>query len=315
MIRINEENYPAIDISTINTHISTDIDSFIDSCELEYDEKINEAASEIIKNRTEKPIVLVSGPSGSGKTTTALKIEKRLNELGFEAQTLPMDNYFKPLNSYEIPKDFEGNNNYESPLCVDSKLFSEHVNKLAEYKDIYMPIFDFSAQKRTGEPIKISRNENEIIIIEGIHALNPKVVSNVEHLSTNIYVSVRTRIVENGNVIITPEFIRILRRLFRDKRTRGQSYSDTIRRFQSVKRGEFLNILPYKHRANIQINSFIPYELCVYSEMLLKQLSEIPFPLLEDTHMLESFNNIRKVAKIDSSKVPNNSLIREFVGY
>ena len=155
-------------------------EKIIELAEDNYSAYINEAAEMILSSG--KPVVLLSGPSGSGKTTAALRIEARLRELGRTAHTLSMDNYFLPIsdkNRHELPRDDEGNIDLESPMRLDIPLFTEHLKKIAACEEFEMPRFNFAAQSRR-EPVPFLRKHGEIIIIEGIHALNPDVTIEVQ---------------------------------------------------------------------------------------------------------------------------------------
>ena len=179
-------------VSSINREAKCP-ESFIGLSENNYSAYIAEAAQRAIL--AEKPIILLSGPSGSGKTSAALRLEKCLREQGRAAHTISMDNYFLPIDeksSRDLPRDENGNIDLESPLRLDIPLFSEHLRKLATKEEFDMPRFDFTTQSRSGS-VKMSRRHNEIIIIEGIHALNPTVTGDTHKFALCMYVSVRTR--------------------------------------------------------------------------------------------------------------------------
>ncbi len=277
-----------------------------------YAEQIENAARGIFERREKRPVVLLSGPSGSGKTTSAHRIAVLLADMGCKAHTISMDNYFLPMHENEAARDENGKIDFESPLRLDIPLFKKHLEMLFKGEEIDIPSFDFAKQERiSGMPLK--RTRGDIVILEGIHALNPLVTGNSEDFTTCVYVSVRTRICD-GDKLLHPSKIRLMRRLMRDKLFRGRSISDTFEFFKSVERGENLYIMPYKNRADFDIDTFIEYEPLVYRDILLPELeaASADFADYGDYSDIEYF--LKLLSPVDSSIVPENSLIREFIG-
>lgn len=277
-----------------------------------YAEQIENAAQGIFERREKRPVVLLSGPSGSGKTTSAHRIAVLLADMGCKAHTISMDNYFLPMHENEAARDENGNIDFESPLRLDIPLFKNHLEMLFKGEEIEVPLFDFAKQERqSGLPLK--RTGGDIVILEGIHALNPLVTGNSEDFTTCVYVSVRTRI-SDGEKILHPSKIRLMRRLMRDKLYRGRSISETFEFFKSVERGENLYIMPYKNRADFDIDTFIEYEPLVYRDILLPELEKASADCADycDYSDIEYF--LKLLSPVDSSIVPENSLIREFIG-
>jgi len=288
---------------------------FIQDSEAEYDALLVEAAQRILTVSEEKPIVLLSGPSGSGKTTSALRIEALLDGWGHECHTLSMDNYYYRDESLVIPVDDEGQPDLETPLIVDSALLREHIQGLIRGETVHIPSFDFVAQQRRPERTPMRRGPGEIIVIEGIHALNPEVVGADAHSwGTGVYVSVRTRIKDPNGFVLHPSKVRLLRRLMRDRRGRGQSFEDTVTRFRSVNRGERLYIMPHKHHADISIDTFCPYELSVYRDILLEGLFAMDPEFMEDMDVSDMAPMLRQVAPMAMEGIKREALIREFIG-
>lgn len=277
-----------------------------------YHSRIETAALDILNNRATRPVVLISGPSGSGKTTSAIRIAKILESQGCRAHTISMDDYFLPMSENLAAMDENGKIDFESPFRLDIKLFQSHLEKLFRGEEVEIPTFDFTEQERCpGSTLR--REEGDIVIIEGIHALNPMVTGDSDNFTTRIYVSVRTRI-SDGEKLLHPSKIRLMRRLMRDKLYRGRSFSDTFEFFKSVERGENLYIMPFKSRANFDIDTFIQYEPLIYRDKLLPEL-EKTVPVYKDYGDyadIEYF--LRLLPGIDSSYVPEHSLIREFIG-
>lgn len=306
-----EINY--INTSNINAGIGTDVADFIKTSEDIYNSRLREAAEKIYTDRNERPLVLLSGPSGSGKTTSALRIAAALADKGLTVHTISMDNYFLPQEAGKLPVDENGNVDLESPYRLDIPLFSEHLKKLFACEPVDVPVFDFPTQSRT-DFIPVKRKENEIIIIEGIHALNPEVTGDTDAFTTFIYVSVRTRIRTSDGSLMHPRKIRLMRRLNRDRLFRNRKLEDVFGMYESVTRGEEKYIMPHKHRANFDIDSFIAYEASIYSKMLLGDLEAASgqFSGVEDFDIM--LKTMRELNPIPEKLVPSSSLVREFIG-
>ena len=277
-----------------------------------YESGLLSAAQKIAQKADSCPIILLSGPSGSGKTTTAHKLEKYLDNMGHEAHTVPMDNYFYRREDGVLPLDEEGKHDLESPLNLDMELFARHTAMMAEGKKVDMPTFDFANQRRSDVTVPVERKQGEIIIFEGIHALNPDVLPD-QSFSQRIYICPDAGIELDGESI-TQQHIRLLRRLMRDKTHRGSSFENTLRKFKSVCRGERLFIDPYKDSADIFINTFVPYELNVYASVLRGSLSGIEDTLLEQTGADKLMKLLDKLTPIAVQDVSGDALIQEFLG-
>jgi len=283
--------------------------------EAAYDAMIHGAAEYFLQHYREKPIILLSGPSGSGKTTTAHRIEMLLDSWGHSTHTISMDNYFHSKQTRPQVLDEEGNPDLESPLCVDLELLQQHLQRLARCESIEIPVFDFTTQQRSGETIPLHRKPGELVVLEGIHALNPEVVGAQTHQwASGLYISVRTRVRDDGGCVLHPSKVRLMRRLLRDKRTRGRSFAETVRHMPSVERGEQLYIMPHKHHADIELDTFCPYELPVYRDAVLQGLLQLPQALLETDCLRDIVPMLQQIVPMDSAHVPPQALIREFLG-
>lgn len=303
-----------ITINSINSGIMNSTEKFIEESENIYNNQLLKAAEKIRDNFPVKSLVLISGPSGSGKTTSALRTAKILNEMGYKTYSISMDNYFRSNNSPDMPLDENGKIDLESPLCLDIGLFSEHMYKLQKCEPIEIPVFDFATQSRSERKIPFTRQENEIVIIEGIHALNPLVTGEIDSFTTKIYVSVRTRILSENEYALHPQEIRLMRRLCRDSLFRGRNLEDVFSFFKSVSRGEELYIMPYKHLADIDIDTFIAYEPSAYKEIIMTELLRIKDVMKDNKHYREILNILSKIEPVDKEKISLTSLVREFVG-
>ncbi len=300
-----------ISVETLNT-LAEEPGVIVADSEKRYADEILKVAKAIFGSRAERPIVLISGPSGSGKTTTAMRVASALNEMNCTAHVISMDNYFLPMSMMEDARDENGKIDFESPLRLDIDLFRDHLEKLSRCEEIDIPGFDFARQERVkGMPLK--RGRDDVVILEGIHALNPLVTGDSDSYSTRVYVSVRTRIA-HGEKLLHPSKIRLMRRLIRDKLYRGRAFSETMEFFKSVERGEDLYIMPYKHRANFDIDTFIGYEPLVYRDVLLPGLAEAARTYAEYSGYADVEEFLKLLSPLDRKMVPDNSLVREFIG-
>lgn len=301
----------SISVERLNSAAQTP-NVIISESEERYAKEIDRVAQEVYKTRAERPIVLISGPSGSGKTTTAVRIARLLNDMDCTTHVISMDNYFLPMAMNEAARDKDGKIDFESPMRLDIDLFKEHLEKISRCEEIDIPAFDFAKQDRI-EGMTLKPQKGDVVILEGIHALNPLVTGDSDNYTSRVYVSVRTRIADDEK-LLHPSKIRLMRRLIRDKLYRGRAVAETMEFFKSVERGENLYIMPFKHRANFDIDTFIGYEPLVYRDILLPELAEAAktYPDYADYADMEEFLKI--LSPLEKKLVPENSLVREFVG-
>lgn len=275
----------------------------------QYADMIEQIALSIYEQRHEKGVILVSGPSGSGKTTSSHMLEAMLDAMGAETHTISMDNYFLPFDEEQKVLAAQGKIDFESPARVDIPFMNEQLEAIAACKPVRLPEYDFENSARIFRPELFQRKDGEIVLLEGIHALNPNVILLPEEQLSNIYISVRTR-VDTGAGLLHPSYIRLMRRMIRDRRTRGRTLADTLSMYEGVERGETAYIAPYKHRAHYEINSFHEYELPLYKAILGDSLDAFA----DDPRLDCARKALSLVDAGDPSIVPENSLIREFIG-
>ena len=298
----------SVKVNTLNEYLK-DTPKFIDQCERDHIKKATDAAKAIAKNMSTCPIVLLSGPSGSGKTTMAKTVENILNSKGYVTHTLSMDNYFHTLSLSEQTEAQEGRLDLESPSRLNISLLNDHIEKMINCQGVELPVYDFGLSKQLPSGIVLKRKPGEIIIFEGIHALNPSVILADRGAAEKIYVSVRTRVECNG-LVLHPSKIRLVRRMLRDRLFRARTFTQTIERFYDVEAGEQKYIMPYKVYSNHDIDTFIPYELSVYKGILENELLSFKhIPELSD--ILEIFENIHSLG---AQNIAPGALIREFIG-
>jgi len=277
-------------------------------------EKKVASISDIISHRAEKVrFVLVSGPTSSGKTTFSKRLSVQLMVSGLKPVILSLDNYF--VNRIDTPLDENGEWDFEHLHALDLTLFNQHLKQLLAGDEIEIPFFNFEDGKRYYKGEKLKLHEDSVLIMEGIHALNPALISDIPVETTfKIYVSALTTIsIDDHNWIPTTD-TRLLRRIIRDYRFRNYSARETIARWPSVRRGEEKWIFPFQENADIMFNSALLFELAVLKKHAEPILAEVPKYCEEytETHRLLKFLNY--FIPIHDREIPPTSLLREFVG-
>jgi len=277
-------------------------------------EKKVASIADMISQRAEKVrFVLVSGPSSSGKTTFSKRLSIQLMVSGLKPVVLSLDNYF--VNRDETPLDENGQWDFEHLHALDLELFNQNLKQLLMGEEVDIPSFNFEDGKRYYKGEKLQMKEDTVLIMEGIHALNPDLIPDVPASTTfKIYVSALTTIsIDNHNWIPTAD-TRLLRRIIRDYRFRNYSARETIARWSSVRRGEEKWIFPYQENADVMFNSALLFELAVLKRHAEPILAEVPKYCDEytETHRLIKFLNY--FVPIHDREIPPTSLLREFVG-
>ncbi len=278
-----------------------------------HEKKIAEIADRVTNHDEQKRIVLISGPSSSGKTTFANRLGIQLRVNGYTPKTISLDNYF--VNRDKTPKDEDGEYDYEALEAIDVELFNKHLTALLEGHEVEIPIYNFETGSRKSLGQKMIMNKNTILVIEGIHGLNDRLTASISSEDKyKIYVSALTSMNIDDHNRIPSTDTRIIRRIVRDNQFRGCSAINTINRWPSVRRGEEKNIFPYQENADIMFNSSLVYELCLlktYAEPLLMQLGPENERYSEVKRLIEFLSYF---LSIDGKEVPNNSIVKEFVG-
>lgn len=311
-----EDIYKLIGINTIyklNREVKKDggTDAILLSESL-HEKKIAELADKIAKDRKIK-VILIAGPSSSGKTTFAKRLGIQLRLNGLKPVTISVDNYF--VERKDNPKDEFGNYDFECIEALDIQLFNEHLVKLLNGETIKVPTFDFTigSKKYNGETMKLQ--EDEILVIEGIHCLNDKLTSAIpKEQKYKIYISALTVLnIDYYNRISTTD-TRLIRRIVRDHQFRGYSATHTIKMWYSVNRGEEKYIYPYQEEADSMFNSSLIYELGVlkdYALPLLKEIKNTEPEYAEATRLIRLLSYFETVPQ---QTISHTSLIREFIG-
>ena len=302
-----------ISLQELNTAAEDAPKPMLIDAEAAYDKQLRDMADEICRHASERPITLISGPSGSGKTTTACRLEQILDAAGFESHTLSMDDYYADGSRNADIVDQDGKPDYESPLRLDIDLLNTQLEQIARGEEVELPRFDFANQKQCKSGRKLCRKPHEMIIMEGIHALNPEVTGHAHPFANRIYLSVRTRITDGENRL-HPSMIRFARRLIRDSRTRGRNPQESLEMLNSISRGENLYIMPYKHLADYELDTFMSYELSVYRPYLLNTVRQLSAESSAPESVANLLHFMENLIPIDTEWVPAQSLIREFIG-
>lgn len=269
--------------------------------------------ADAIFQREKVRMVLISGPSSSGKTTFAKRLAIQLMVLGMKPVAISLDNYF--VDREQTPRDERGDYDFESLYALDLDLFNSQLNALLQGEEVETPVFNFALGKKEFKGDKLKLTEQTVLILEGIHALNPSLLPDIpQEVQYKVYVSALTSMsLDDHNWIPTTDN-RLLRRIIRDFRYRGYSAKDTISRWESVREGEEKWIFPYQENADAMFNSALIFEFSVlrgYAEPILRQVPQ-NCPEYAEAHRLLRF--VEYFVPISDPEIPPTSLLREFLG-
>ncbi|NHB70339.1 nucleoside kinase [Perlabentimonas gracilis] len=301
-------------VAAINKQIkSKNTSELIKISEALHERKVIHIADEIYNRRDKVRIVLISGPSSSGKTTFAKRIAIQLKVMGLAPHTISLDNYF--VDREQTPLDENGEYDFESLGALDIDTFNNNLVDLLEGKKVDLPKFSFETGKRFYDGTSLQIESNGIIIIEGIHGLNPNLTPLIEpEKKFLIYISALTSLSIDGTNRIPTTDNRLIRRIIRDYKYRGYSALDTISRWESVRRGEDHNIFPYQEEADVMFNSALLYEfgiLKTYAEPILR---EVPMNVPEYAEARRLMKFLNFFTRIPDEEIPPTSILREFLG-
>ncbi|MBE6928738.1 MAG: nucleoside kinase [Ruminococcaceae bacterium] len=296
-----------VNLQYINDRALRDPRAFVEESEAVYAEELRDTALAIAAAPSK--IVLLSGPSSSGKTTTAKRLRGELSKLGIRAHHVEMDNYFLDTDRNDPTIDLE------SPERMDMTLLHAHLEALDRGDEVPVPHFDFTTGRRSGKTEPLRLMKDEIAIFEGIHALNDALYDKTSaHAPVGVYLSARMRVVEDDRVIVEPEWTRFVRRALRDASFRGTDIAGTMGLWPNVRRGEVRYIMPFKHRAELMIDTSLDYELCVLAPRMLARRAELDLDLLSAQGMGALPSVLERFLPLDEQFVPQESLLREFIG-
>lgn len=303
----------ACDIGRINEMARSDAKGFVDLMEESYQNELRQIARQILTVPVKRHIIMLSGPSSSGKTTTAQKLAEEFHRNGCNVKHISMDDFY--LGKDNVRKLPDGKPDFESVEALDIPLVKRSIRELAETGRCDIPKYDFKESRRADMIQHLGLSSNAVIIIEGIHALNPVFndVSAEENVS-KIYVSVKQGIKDNEDYVLTNREIRCIRRVVRDNSFREAPPEKLLAMWGDIVDGEKKYIRPYRYTSDFTINSIHIYEPCIMKEpaiKLLEQINEKSEYYHTARHLIRSLSGFES---IDSSIVPENSLMREFIG-
>ncbi|HNX30677.1 MAG TPA: hypothetical protein PKM35_03670 [Holophaga sp.] len=293
--------------------LSGEIGEVIKIAEGFHEKKIAELADIVASQREHVRLVLIAGPSSSGKTTFSKRLMIQLRVNGLRPIALSTDNYF--VGRSQTPLDEEGKPDFECLEAVDVALFNQHMEELLAGREVAIPIYDFLAGARSPRTQSLKLGPNDILLVEGIHGLNPKLAAAVPAANKlKVYISALTQLsLDDHNRIMTTD-VRLIRRIVRDRKSRGHSASRTISMWPSVLRGERRNIYPFQEDADVMFNSTLIYEPAVLRLYAERFLLEVP---TDDESFCEAYrllHFLRMFVPVLADEVPQTSILREFVG-
>ena len=276
------------------------------------EKKISLIADQIVARGNVK-VILIAGPSSSGKTTFSKRLSVQLAVNGIIPIAISLDDYF--VNREQTPKDEKGDYDFESLYALDLPFFNKQLQELIDGKEIEIPTYNFERGEREFKGKKIKMNENNILVLEGIHGLNPELTSQIpEENKFRVYVSALTSILLDEHNYIPTTDNRLLRRIIRDTKYRGCSAQETIHRWPSVRAGEDKWIFPYQENADAMFNSALLFELAVIRNQAIPALINVPENTPEYADAFRLFRFLLNIRSIEGKNLPPTSLLREFLG-
>ena len=311
------DNIGILGIGTLNKVIAQGrAVNLINIAEARQERKYAEIADKIFAARDNVRIVMIAGPSSSGKTSSSLRLAMQCKVLGLNPKVIELDNYF--LNREDTPLDESGNKDYESLYAMDLDFLNRQLNDLIDGREIEVPKFDFKEGKRTFVGNRMKLEEDDILLMEGIHALNPDLTPSVDRKRIfRVYASALTSLNIDENNTISTSDNRLLRRMVRDNRVRAITPEETILRWPSVRRGEVRNIFPFQENADAAFNSALIFELPVlkyYAEPLLLRIPPTSAAYTEARRLLNFLSMIAPFSPAEIAAIPPTSIMREFIG-
>ena len=293
-----------ININQLNNDIKNNAENYIKLCEENYIGQM-EKIVESVKMDNQIKFIRLTGPSSSGKTTTANLLAEKLIENEYHAKVISLDDFF--VDREKTPLWENGDYNYETADAIDWQLFDECINNLLTKGGSKMPTYNFYTGTHTFDKI-LTLHEKDIIIIEGLHSLNPIMDNFIKsNLCLKVYLAPFVDYVLDDKVVLNSIEMRFFRRLIRDVYTRGTSPEETLLIWNKVMLGEKLYIDPFKDTANFTINTAHPYEICIY-KYIIDELK-----LNENKSFEEKLNQLKDIARLNKKYCPANSLLQEFV--
>ena len=300
-------------VGDFNNAVATDhsID-LINISEALQEKKIAHIADEIAQRKGVK-LILLAGPSSSGKTTTCKRLSIQLIANGLRPLQISLDDYF--VDRELSPRDEKGDYDFESIHALNLKLINEQFNALFNGEEVELPRYDFPTGKSVKSGNKLKMEDNNVLVVEGIHALNPELTAQIpEELKYRVYVSALTTILLDDHNYIPTTDNRLLRRIIRDYKYRGVDARETIRRWPSVRAGENKWIFPFQENADVMFNSAMLFELAVIKQQAEPLLEQVPENCPEYSEAYRLLKFLKYIKPIPNTDIPPTSLLREFLG-
>ncbi len=302
---------PDISVSSINSQITDNKENFIINCEEAYRKQLDKISSEICQC-CGRVLVMLAGPSSSGKTTTANILKKDFEKMGRHSIVVSLDDFYR--NQEESFYFEDGTVDYETVKALDTDCIVKCMEELLHKGKTMIPHFSFHSKTREGYN-EVTVHDDEIIIVEGLHALNPVITDCLEKENMKkLYVSVSSRIYKDGKVLLTKRDMRFIRRLIRDYHFRSSSVDYTYYLWKGVRMGEDRYLFPFSDRADTKIDSIHPYEVCVFKDIAIKLLDHIGSDSIYYHSASELKDKLKEFVSVSEDCVPENSLLKEFIG-
>lgn len=298
-------------VDNINLLVKETPEKIISESEKRYKDII-EATAEKICSGEGRTLVMVAGPSSSGKTTTSKLLKKAIEKMGRRAKMISLDDFYRSQGEIYFFED--GTVDYETVKALDVDYIGECLHSLMNEGRCRLPRFSFHSKKREYY-VETVAEQDDIIIVEGLHALNPVITDQLENEQmVKIYVSVSSRIFDGDEVLMSKRDIRLVRRMIRDFHHRNSSPENTFYLWNGVRMGEDRYLFPFEDRADIKIDSIHPYEVCAFKDVALKVLDRMDKKSVYYPAAQELKEKVSKFISIGESSVPEGSLLNEFIG-
>jgi uridine kinase len=309
-------------VAQLNAHIRNGtLSQIVTAAEAAYHEDVENAVSMVLSRRGEVRMVFIAGPSSSGKTTTTIKLGEYLARAGLKLVTLNVDHYFFDLEMH--PKDEFGDYDFETPQALDLQLINEHLSRLFAGEEVRIPFYDFKTGHRLNDQTPMKLAANDIILIDSLHGLFPDMTSSIPaNLKFKLYIEPLLQLKDDQGHYVRWTDIRLIRRMLRDAAHRAYDPTQTLLHWHYVRTSELRHIIPYINTTDTIVNSAMPYELPMYKARLGESFARWAVELADDPLRQDAFERASRVHALmeqlvsvpDDSIVPENSVIREFIG-
>jgi uridine kinase len=298
-----------------------ELSQIVGASEAFYQENVENAANLIADRKGELRMVIIAGPSSSGKTTTTIKLGERLARHNMKLVTLNVDNYFYDLEMH--PKDEFGDYDFETPQALDLELINEHLSRMFEGEEVKIPFYDFKSGTRHLDQTPMKLAGNEVILIDSLHGLYPDMTKDISpEKKFRLYIEPLLQLKDPDGHYVRWTDIRLIRRMLRDASHRAYDPTKTLLHWHYVRASELRNIIPYVNTTDYVVNSGMPYEMPMYKPKLFDEFARWTEVYADDPLRADAYERASRVYKLmqtlepieDDSIVPENSVIREFIG-